>query len=426
MDKYHSRWFPAFASSVSRVFRLIALVVTVFTTPLLLSPDLSNPQMAYAASFTPQVKGEIAIFPFRNNTDIPGLSESIPDVLRGELHLSGMFDVVERKRLYKTIWRIAVSGALKIDNARGAAGGPDGFLDQEVDLFSRLERVDVERVSDFVGADYVISGAVNRFGDMIRIGLELSARDAEEKLIALSADIDDVEDIPGTVREFAVQVEGVYKKIHIDEFADAAIGLYRGGMVTFGAMASALEDMMLEVPESVYAATHLFLLYKEEGLDGKAVETCESIVSTALQHSEAALITLAGMGVDPFEELAGYYDTNNKLQDAVDLYTVAIKTIPLNTAIYYRGLGSVLLRLGRLTEAVDALEHARTLAPSDFSARCLLGIAYEVDGDAPKALAEYEACLKYSGGREDGLPIDIDVVKGKIGDLRSLIETIDD
>ena len=370
-------------------------------------------QNVYAAPSDLVTKKKLALFPLRNNTDIPGLHESIPDLLRAELFRSGFFDIVERNVLYRTIWRIAISDTIKVDNT-GAARNRN-FLEQEVDLISKLKRTEIERVLDYVDADYIIRGTVNQFGELIRIDIELIDVYTKKTLDALSAEANDVESIPIVIKSFVPIVKKVCVRENIEEIADQTVGKYREGLVTFEATVSALEKVVLMVPESIYANTRLLILYKERGLKDEVIEACKSIISKLSQHSVGVLDVFARLGVDPFEMLADFYVENDRFQDAVDVYVNALKTIPSNTSRYYKNLGAIFIRQQKLEDAIDAFNHSIELNLRDFEAHYQLGIAYEMSGQDVEAVKEYKQSLKYSGGLKDGLPIDD--VKRRIQEL---------
>ncbi|MGR3318750.1 MAG: tetratricopeptide repeat protein [Candidatus Anammoxibacter sp.] len=406
---------PNFLCKAVLVFFVIIL--------LLLSPckytSSIHSQVVNAAPFTQVVKKKIALFPIRNNTDIPGLQESIPDILRAELFRSGFFDIVERNVLYKTIWRIAISDLIKIDNTGGARTGAarsGNFLDQEVDLFSRLKKDEIERVSDFVDADYIIKGSVNKFGELIRIDIELFNVYTKKTVEVISAEVNDIESIPLVIKGFIPIVQKLCVRENIEEIADETVSKYREGMVTFETTVAELKKVVLMVAESIYANTRLLILYKEKGLKDKAIETCKSIVSTLSQHNLGVLDVFARLGVDPFEVLANFYEEGDRLQAAVDVYVKAIKTIPSNTYRYYKNLGAIFLKQKKLKDAIDAFKHSIELNLRDFDAHYQLGIAYEMGGQDAEAVKEYKQSLKYSGGLKDGLPIDD--VKRRIQELR--------
>ncbi|MGR3179064.1 MAG: tetratricopeptide repeat protein [Candidatus Anammoxibacter sp.] len=399
------------AASVFFVFLLFFFLPCKYTASF-------HSQDVNAAQFSLAVKKKIALFPIRNNTDIPALQESIPDLLRAELFRSGFFDIVERNVLYKTIWRIAISDILKIENTAGARTGAarsGNFQGQEVDLFSRLNRVEIERVLDFVDADYIIKGSVNKFGDLIRIDFELLDVGTKKTLEIMSAEANDVESIPIVIKGFIPIIKKICVRENIDEIADGTVGKYRAGLVTFETVVAELKDVVLMVPESVYANTLLLILYKEKGLKDNAIDVCKSIVSTLSQHNAGALEVFARLGVDPFEILANFYDEDDRLKAAADVYAKAIKTMPSNTYRYYKNLGVIFRKQKKLEDAIDAFKHSIELNLRDFDAHYQLGIAYEMGGQDAEAVAEYRKCLKYSGGIKDGLPID--VVKRKIKEL---------
>ncbi|MGR3219786.1 MAG: tetratricopeptide repeat protein [Candidatus Anammoxibacter sp.] len=364
------------------------------------------------------VKKKIALFPVRNNTDIPGLQESIPDLLRAELFRSGFFDIVERDVLYKTIWRIAISDLIKIENTDGARTGPAGsgnFRGQEVDLFSRLKRTEVERVLDFVDADYIIKGSVNKFGELISFNFELIDTYTKKTLEIMSAEANDVESIPVVIKGFVSIVKKICVRENIDDIADGAVGKYRAGLVTFETTVADLAKVVLMVPESIYAKTLLLILYKEKGLKDDAIDVCKSIVSTSSRHKAGVLEVFARLGVDPFEVLASFYAEDGRLQAAADVYAKAIKTIPSNTYRYYKNMGVIFLKQKKPEDAIDAFKRSIELNLRDFGSHYQLGIAYEMGGQDSEAVKEYRKSLKYSGGLRDGLPIE--EVKRKIHEL---------
>ena len=367
----------------------------------------------FAAVFDSNVKIAVVIFPFRNNTDTPKLQEAIPDLLRSELFNTGFFTIVESNTLYRTIWKISISDLVKIENA--GVFSRERFLEQDVDLFSKLKKEEIKRVFDYIDADYSIIGVANQFGEIIRVEVELLHVYSKETKGITSFEINDIAKMPDAVKGAVLEIEKLTIRENIEKIADHTVGNYRGGVITFETAVSKLNEIALLVPESIYANTHLLILYKESGYDSDVIEMCNSIVSSILKSGDDALDVLARFGIDPFELLGDFYKNDNQLDKSVDIYTNAIKVIPLNKSNYYKKIGEIFIIQGKLIDAIEALKHSLKYDQRDFEAHYKLGMAYELGNSVSEALKEYKLCLKYVGGHLDDM--EIKSVKRKIVEL---------
>lgn len=360
-----------------------------------------------------QNKKKIAIFPFRNNTDIPGLHASIPDLLHGGLYRSGFFEIVESKKLYKTIWDVDISGSMKIDNTNIKEKGISPS--QTVDLYSDLNKRTIEKVTKAVGADYSIQGSVNKFGKLIRIELDLWKLNPKEIIESLSAEVNVVEDIPNAVTGFIPAIEAVCIFENLDEICNDIVAKYRGGFSTFEKTVADIEGIAVFGVSSIYESSLLLSLYVEKGLNSKSIETCKTIISLIPDNMENAMDAFSRTGIDPFGTLAGLYESKGMFKAAAKVYNDALRMVPRNAADYYKRLGVVLIKEDQIGKAIDALQQSINLNSMDFDSHYQLALAYERDNNVSKALYEYKQSLKNTGGIVKGLPID--EIKRKIKEL---------
>ncbi len=341
-------------------------------------------------------KKEIVVFTFRNNTIFDGLQRSIPEVLNSELFNTGLFEIVDRNMLYKTVWRLAISDNIKIDNA--GVSSRERFRDQEVDLFSNLRREDVELIYGYLDADYVVKGAVNQFGDLIRGDMEIIDAHEKKTLDTITFEISDPKDIPASLKSVVSQIVQVYYGNEIENVVDAAVSQYRAGMVTFDATVSILKELASKVPSSIYSNMQLLFLFEEKGFKQDLIATCESIILSIEKHSEGVLDIIAHLGVDPFERLGELYFDESRFDEAVSVYVKALKVMPVNIAVYYKKLGNVYLKQKKTKAAINAFKKSVALNSRDFDLHYNLGRAYEMVNQPDLAMDEYRQCLKHSGG----------------------------
>lgn len=387
------------------------LSVFLFHCDYLYSYQSAN---SLAVSYSPKNKQKIAVFPFKNNTNIPNLQKSIPDLLRGELFRAGYFEIVENKKLYNVIWRIGLSNFIKIDNT--GAGDIEKFIDQDVDIYSQLDRDVIEKISVEVDADYSIKGSANQFGGLIRIEIDLLDIYKKITLDSLSAEVRNVEDIPNAIKGFIPTITFLCLQVNIEDIVDEAYAQYQEGLISFEVTVSNLKEIALFAPGSVYATARLLTLYMENGFEDDAIEICENLISSSSEFTENSIDVFMRTGIDPFEIRASFYEDKGMFGQAADVYEKAAKTYPFNKAVYYKKLGINLIKLGKLNEAIDALQNSTGLDLMDFDAHYQLAAAYESAGRISEAIEEYKQCLKYTGGRIHGLPID--EVKKKIQELK--------
>src|SRR5271167_369307 len=99
----------------------------------------------------------------------------------------------------------------------------------------------------------------------------------------------------------------------------------------------------------------------------------------------------SGSQADINKEAQGAYQAgtaaaaNNDLQTAEAQFEIVVRLVP-QIEEGHTALGTVLLRLGKLPQAIKELEQALTLKPGDESARTYLALAYEQTGAYRKAI----------------------------------------
>lgn len=389
---------------------LSCLLFLSFPQDCISSQSLSGSDLL---SMLPIKKKKIALFPFKNATDMPNLQESIPDLLHAEFFRTNLFEPVERKRLYKAIWDIAFTNVIKIDNF--AVGSKVGPASQTVDVFSLLDRRLIEEAALRVNADYMVSGTVNQFDKLIRIDLDFIKTSGKKVVGSLSAETQSMDKIPDTIRELTAAITSIYLQTNIEEIADDLLAEYRGGLSTFETTVSNLKEIARLVSGSIYPNALLLTLYAEQGLEKEVIETCEAIISAVSDSQPGLLDVMARLGIDPYYILAEIYEKSGMLQKASEVYEAAIKAIPINRPVYYKRLGIVFLKQGEIKSAINAFQESIKLYPEDFDVHYQLARAYEDGDQGSNALKEYKECLRYSAGRVKGIPID--EIKQKIKEL---------
>lgn len=370
--------------SVLLIFLLLQSFLTRLSSALPVSSSFSNE------------KKEIVVFTFRNNTIFDGLQRSIPEVLNSELFNTGIFEIVDKNMLYKTVWRLAISDNIKIDNA--GVSSRERFRDQEVDLFSNLRREDVELIYGYLDADYAVKGAVNQFGDLIRCDMEIIDAHEKKTLDTITFEISDPKEIPASLKSVVSQIVQVYYGNEIENVVDDVVRQYRAGMITFDVTVLRLKELAVKVPSSIYSNMQLLLLLEEKGIKQDLITTCELIILSIEKHSEGVLDIIAPLGIDPFERLAELYFEARRFDDAVSVYVKAVKVMPVNMSAYYKKLGNVYLKQKKTKAAINAFKKSLELNGRDFDAHYNLGKVYEMVNQPDLAIDEYRQCLKHSGG----------------------------
>ncbi len=387
----------------------LSFILCLFPCSYLLS-DTST-EVPIASYF--QEKKKIAIFPFENKTVQPYLNESIPDVLSGELFRTGFFEIIKKKKLYKVIWDLNIGSNIKIDNTNS---DKRGFTPaQDVDLYSGLNKKSVEKVLSTVGADYIIRGAVNQFGNILRIELDLFGSKLDEVVERLSIEVDSVDDVPLAVKSFVPKLTSVCVRENIEEIANTVVDRFRLGFSTLKVTVLDLENIASFGTGFIYTKSLLLNLYIEQGLSTEAIETCKILISATSEQSNNYMDVLSRIGVDPYRELVNLYEDQGLYDEVVKVCNQAIKNVPFDTSIYYTKLGEILLKQGKAEDAINALLQSINLGVREFMPHYQLAMAYEMVNNIPEALLQYKKCLKYTGGIIKGLPID--EVKSKIEDL---------
>ena len=392
--------------SCKRLFSVIPVLLLF----LLLQSFLTNPSCALTgSSFSSNDKKEIVVFTFRNNTIFDGLQRSIPEVLNSELYKTGIFSVVDNNILYKTVWRLAISDNIKIDNA--GVSSRERFTEQEVDLFSNLRREDVELVYGYLDADYAVKGTVNQFGDLIRGDIEIIDAYENKTLDTITFEINEPDDIPAALKDAVLQIVQIYYDNEIENVVDDAVRRYRAGNITFDTTVSILKGHVARVPSSIYSNMQLLVLFDEEGFKPELITTCESIIQSIEKNSEGALDTVAQLGIDPFERLADLYFGENRFDDVINVYTKALRIMPVNMFVYYKKLGNVYLEQNKLKDALEAFRKSAALNSRDFDVHYNLATVYEMVNQVDLAAGEYRQCLKHASGRDTDI---ITSIKEKI------------
>ena len=376
--------------SVLLLFLLLQSFLTKHVSALSISSSFSNDRK------------EIVVFTFRNNTIFDGLQRAIPDVLNSELFKTGFFKIVDKNILYKTVWRLAISDNIKIDNA--GVSSRERFREQEVDLFSNLRREEVELVYGYLDADYAVKGTVNQFGDLIRGDMEIIDAHEKKTLDTITFEINDINDIPASLKNVVSQIVQVYYDNEIENIVDDVVRQYRAGIITFDTTVLILKEFSGKVPSSIYSSMQLLLIYDEKGFKPDLITTCESIVLSIEKQSEGALDIIARLGIDPFERLADLYFEEDRFDDSVNVYVKALKIMPVNMSVYYKKLGKVYIEQKNTKDAIEVFKKSAELNARDFDVHYNLGTVYEMVNHADLAIKEYRQCLKHSTG------IDMDII----------------
>lgn len=94
-------------------------------------------------------------------------------------------------------------------------------------------------------------------------------------------------------------------------------------------------------------------------------------------------------------ELSKTLRYDQKAEEALPLISGTLEADPQNPALMME-LGKVLIDLSRPEDAVETLEEAKSLIPSDWEVYSALGVAYDYMGDWEKAQEIYQIGLGFS------------------------------
>ncbi|NPA31028.1 MAG: tetratricopeptide repeat protein [Chloroflexi bacterium] len=150
------------------------------------------------------------------------------------------------------------------------------------------------------------------------------------------------------------------------------------------------EQAVRENPSDPDLRVHLAALYYENHLYDRAFEAASQVLKAYPNH-EAALL-LAGMAAVQ----------QHRLEEAIPLLErfIALRKdrpganadLQLEMAYYFVGLGYV--TLGQSDKAIEALQAALRISPTDADALYQLGVAYQSQGQCEKALAAFEQAVR--------------------------------
>jgi tetratricopeptide (TPR) repeat protein len=127
---------------------------------------------------------------------------------------------------------------------------------------------------------------------------------------------------------------------------------------------------------------------------------------TAIEHFQTALRGAPDSPVvrrnlcNAYQAAANNLAKTGKYSDAVKLLQSAVAADPAHPSPRIQ-IGSYLLRLRRVTEAVEHLEKAIELKPGDLDGHELLGQAYYEDNDVPSARAQWDYVLEMDPNRDE-------------------------
>ncbi|PYP99264.1 MAG: hypothetical protein DMF82_25355 [Acidobacteria bacterium] len=276
----------------------------------------------------------VAVMTFTNITRDRGtdwLGTGIAETLTADLKRVEGLAVVARERIWEALRKLA-----------GPAAAPDEAL--------------ATRVGRELGARWVLSGAFQRLGDVVRV----------------TARVTDVE----TAEIFALQDRIVAE-------------LSEGLRLDLGRVARGTQETHVVDAYEAFARGMLNLrLESYESLD-RAVLFFERAVALDPRYARAHL----QLG-SAYDVKAAYLVLPELHERALASFRRAIDLAP-DLAVAWKEMGSALISLGREDEAIEAIGRALALDPADASAHSALARAYFV-GKArwADAIAEYETALR--------------------------------
>ena len=289
----------------------------------------------------------VAVMTFTNITRDRGtdwLGTGIAETLTADLKRVEGLAVVARERIWEALRKLA-----------GPAAAPDEAL--------------ATRVGRELGARWVLSGAFQRLGDVVRVTARVT--DVETGAVAHTVKSD------GRIAEiFALQDRIVAE-------------LSEGLRLDLGRVARGTQETHVVDAYEAFARGMLNLrLESYESLD-RAVLFFERAVALDPRYARAHL----QLG-SAYDVKAAYLVLPELHERALASFRRAIDLAP-DLAVAWKEMGSALISLGREDEAIEAIGRALALDPADASAHSALARAYFV-GKArwADAIAEYETALR--------------------------------
>ena len=303
-----------------------------------------------ARVFSPRAEKSVAVLRFSNVTKNPeddwlgvGIAETVTADLK---NIEGM-TVIGRELIYEVLRRWSAENHTEFDEKFAT------------------------RVGQEIGARWIIGGAYQRIGEMLRI----TARFVE---VATGEVVKTVK-IDGRMSE----VFDLQDKIVYELSRNLDLSLDSGELRGIGQR----ETEVIEAYEAFTKARMELFTGSREGLD-EGIKLLEKAIALDPNYAQA----YAGLGYAL--SLKGQFLTMPALFDrAVDYLQKAIELRPM-LADSYSALGMTFIAMDRVDDAVGALKRALAFAPHDSFVRAALGRAYYIGkGMFREAAAEYELAL---------------------------------
>jgi non-specific serine/threonine protein kinase len=303
-----------------------------------------------ARTFSPRAEKSVAVLRFNNVTKIPeddwlgvGIAETVTADLK---NIEGMV-VIGRELIYEVLRRWSAENQTDFDEKFAT------------------------RVGREVGARWIIGGAYQRIGEMLRI----TARFVE---VATGEVVKTVK-IDGSMSE----VFDLQDKIVYELSRDIDLSLDSGQLKGL----SQRETDVIEAYEACTKARMELFTGSREGLN-EAIQLFEKAIALDPNYAQA----YAGMGYTM--ALKGQFLTMPALLErAVDYLQKAIELRPMLPESY-SALGMTFIAMDRVNDAIGSLKRALAFAPHDSFVHAALGRAYYIGkGMFREAALEYEQAL---------------------------------
>ncbi len=301
-------------------------------------------------AFIPRAEKSVAVLRFNNVTKSPEddwLGVGIAETVTADLKKVEGMTVIGRELIYEVLRRWSAENQTDFDEKFAT------------------------RVGREVGARWIIGGAYQRIGDMLRI----TARFVE---VATGEVVKTVK-IDGRMSE----VFDLQDKIVFELSRDLEVTLHSGELKGIGQR----ETEVIEAYEAFTKARIELYTGSRDGLDA-GIRLLEKAIELDPNYAQA----YAGLGYAL--TLKGQFLTLPALYErAVEALQKAIGLRPM-LADSYSALGMAFIAMDRVDDAIGALKRALAFAPHDTFVRAALGRAYYIGkGMFREAAAEYELAL---------------------------------
>ena len=314
------------------------------------------------------------------------------EVVAAALEAGGLADALRPTYVEYYEWHVPPDN-IKLDDVSKDADGK--WTTENVDVYTMPQMRRVRREFTSPDSEFLVEGSVARIGKLWWVKATLYERVLKRKLSTAAASAEADQGFLDAAKQVAAKVAQACRSQVLTRQSQAVLRAFKATLWTRQEAFKRLEEMHKRWPDAFAPVAMLLRVSLETGDKKKSLAWAEKTAAALPTAGPAGRRFILVLGVNPYQLLAGHYESQGKLQEAAAAHRQAATSYPGPRFPHWMAVARLEMALGHDAKALAAYNAALKITPSDADANRLSALLLKKLGRKADAAKRFKVFLKH-------------------------------